>query len=99
MVTESVEGRRPVEGRAKANACSGHSAGTGMSPTARAHGPDLDGPPKPRTRLTFDRSPVQESCTPGSARGAGGNSCSYRDNFLRPASYRGKPFTFSALRD
>src|SRR3954453_4275995 len=31
---ESVEGRRPVEGRAKANACSGHRAGTGMSPTA-----------------------------------------------------------------
>jgi hypothetical protein len=25
-------------------------------------------------------------CTPGSARGAGGNSCSYRDNFLRPTS-------------
>src|SRR4051794_28945691 len=31
---ESVEARRPVEGRAKANACSGHRAGTGMSPTA-----------------------------------------------------------------
>ena len=45
---ESVEGRRPVEGRVKANACSGHRAGPGMSPTARAHGPELDGPPKPR---------------------------------------------------
>jgi len=31
---ESVEGRRPVEGRVKANACSGHRAGTRMSPTA-----------------------------------------------------------------
>ena len=48
LVAESVEGRRPVEGRVKANACSGHRAGPGMSPTARAHGPELDGPPKPR---------------------------------------------------
>ena len=51
---ESVEGRRPVEGRAKANACPGHSAGPGMSPTARAHGPELDGPPKPRTPVASD---------------------------------------------
>ena len=35
--------------------------------------------PECRSRLTFDRSPVRESRTPGSARGAGGNSCSYRD--------------------
>ena len=34
LVAESVEGRRPVEGRVKANACPGHSAGPGMSPTA-----------------------------------------------------------------
>jgi len=34
LMAESVEGRRPVEGRVKANACSGHRAGTGMSPTA-----------------------------------------------------------------
>ena len=32
LMTESVEGR--VEGRVKVNACPGHSAGTGMSPTA-----------------------------------------------------------------
>src|SRR4051794_27446155 len=51
---ESVEGRRPVEGRARANACPGHSAGPGMSPTARAHGPELDGPPKPRTPVASD---------------------------------------------
>jgi len=31
---ESVEGRRSVEGRARTNACPGHSAGTGMFPTA-----------------------------------------------------------------
>ena len=31
--------------------------------------------PECRSRLTFDRSPVRESRTPGSARGAGGNSC------------------------
>jgi hypothetical protein len=28
-----------------------------MSPTARAHGPELE--PKPRMRPTFDRSPVR----------------------------------------
>ena len=33
-VAESVEGRRSVEGRARTNACPGHSAGTGMFPTA-----------------------------------------------------------------
>ena len=32
LMAESVEGR--VEGRVRANACPGHSAGTGMSPTA-----------------------------------------------------------------
>jgi hypothetical protein len=51
-----------------------------------------------RSRLTFDRSPVQESCTPGSARGAGGNSCSYRDNFLRPTSYRGEKVSLGRRR-
>jgi hypothetical protein len=35
--------------------------------------------PECRSRPTFDRSPVRESRTPGSARGAGGNSRSYRD--------------------
>jgi hypothetical protein len=55
LVAESVEGR--VEGRARANACPGHRAGTGMSPTACVHGPELE--PKPRMRLTFDRSPVR----------------------------------------
>ena len=55
LVAESVEGRRPVGGRARANACPGHRAGIRMSPTARAHGPELE----PRMRLTFDRSPVR----------------------------------------
>jgi hypothetical protein len=32
LMAESVEGR--VEGRVKVNACPGHSAGPGMSPTA-----------------------------------------------------------------
>jgi hypothetical protein len=54
LMTESVEGRRPVEGRARANACPGHRAGPGMSPTARAHGPELDGPPKPRMPVASD---------------------------------------------
>src|SRR3954453_16691659 len=34
LMAESLEGRRPVEGRVRANACPGHSAGSGMSPTA-----------------------------------------------------------------
>jgi hypothetical protein len=51
---ESAEGRRPVEGRAKANACPGHRVGTGMSPTARAHGPDPEGPLGPPTPVAFD---------------------------------------------
>ena len=54
LMTESVKGRRPVEGRARANACPGHSAGPGMSPTARAHGSELDGPPKPRMPVASD---------------------------------------------
>jgi hypothetical protein len=41
--------------------------------------------PECRSRLTFDRSPVRESRTPGSARGAGGNSCPYRDRRVVPA--------------
>jgi hypothetical protein len=52
LMAESVEGRRPVEGRVKANACPGHSAGIGMSPTARAHGSELE--PKPRMPVAFD---------------------------------------------
>src|SRR3954463_9517290 len=44
--------------------------------------------PEHRSRLTFDRSPVRKSRTPGSARGAGGNSCSYRDNDYEDACLR-----------
>ena len=54
LMTESVEGRRPVEGRARANACPGHRAGIGMSPTACVHGSELDGPPKPRMPVASD---------------------------------------------
>src|SRR3954465_2878196 len=46
-------------------------------PTDRAGEVEMAQPP--RSRLTFDRSPVRKSRTPGSARGAGGNSRSYRD--------------------
>ena len=44
--------------------------------------------PECRSRLTFDRSPVRKSRTPGSARGAGGNSCPYRDTGLKPVIRR-----------
>src|SRR3954467_12420125 len=80
-MTESVEGRRPVEGRVKANACPGHRAGTGMSPTARAHGPELDGPPKPRMPVALDlrQEPGAGKPHAGICAGGGSNSCSYRD--------------------
>ncbi len=51
---ESVEGRRPVGGKARSNACPGHSAGPGMSLKLRACGPEVNGPPKPRTPVAFD---------------------------------------------
>src|SRR5271165_45164 len=53
-----------------------------MSPTAPACGPELHGLPSPehRSRSTFGRSPVRESRTPGSVRGAGRNPCPYRDS-------------------
>jgi hypothetical protein len=40
--------------------------------------------PEHRPRLTSGRSPVRESRTPGSARGAGGNSRPYRDIHTGP---------------
>ena len=51
---ETVEGRRPVEGKASRNACPGLSAGTGMLSKRRACGSEVHGPPKPRTSITFD---------------------------------------------
>jgi hypothetical protein len=65
-VAESVEGRRPVEGRAKANACSGHRAGTRMSPTACTHGPELE--PKPRTPVASDLRQEPGADTEGAAK-------------------------------
>ena len=75
------EGRRPVEGRARANACSGHRAGTGMSPTACAHGSELDGPLKPRMPVASDlrQEPGAGKPHAGTARGAGGTPAPYRD--------------------
>src|SRR3954469_21356813 len=63
---ESVEGR--VEGRAKANACPGHSAGIRMFPTACVHGPELDGPPKPRTPVASDLRQEPGADTEGAAK-------------------------------
>src|SRR5271165_7492661 len=53
-----------------------------MSPTAPACGPELHGLPSPehRSRPTSGKSPVRESRTPGSVRGAGRNPCPYRDS-------------------
>jgi hypothetical protein len=54
----------------------------GMSPMSLACGSELHGPHSPdsRSRPTFGRSPVRESRTPGSARGAMRNHRRYRDN-------------------
>src|SRR4051794_35331638 len=51
---EGVEGRRLVVGKASCNACSGPSAGQGMSPKRRACGPGVQGPFRPRTSVAFD---------------------------------------------
>jgi hypothetical protein len=51
---ETVEGRRPVGGKASRDACPGPSAGTGMSPRRRACGPGREGPTKPPTPVAFD---------------------------------------------
>jgi len=58
-----AEGRRPVEGKVSSDACSGRSAGLSMSPKQRACG---SWRPNSRSRLTFDESPLRESCTVGS---------------------------------
>ena len=86
---ESVEGRRPVGGKTCGNACSGHSAGLRMSPKPHAYGSEGPGPRvsvPARSRPTFDRSPVRESRTPGSARGAASNRCPYRSTIAEPGA-------------
>ena len=65
-----AEGRRPVEGKVSSNACSGRSAGISMSQKQRASG---SWRPNPRSRLTFDESPLRESCTVGSMGEVPGN--------------------------
>ena len=58
-----------------AEARPGHSAGPGVSQEAPIRGANLNGPPKPRTSITLtsDKSPVQESRTPGSEGEVPGN--------------------------
>ena len=75
-----------VGGKASSNACSGHRAGLSMSPTRRAYGSKRDhryGLAR-RSRPTFDRSPVRESRTPGTVRGAVSNHRPYRDPYFIP---------------
>jgi hypothetical protein len=48
------EGTQPEE-EVGAEARPGHSAGFGVSQGAPIRGSKLDGPPKPRTSITFDR--------------------------------------------
>src|SRR5271169_6021773 len=69
-VAEVVERRRPVEGKVSSNACSGRSAGLSMSQKQRPCG---SWRPNPRSRLTFDESPLRESCTVGSVGEVPGN--------------------------
>ena len=72
---ERVEGRRPVGGKASSDACPGLRAGPGMSLKRRAYGLEVHGLPSsyPRSRLTFDESPLRESCTVGSVGEVPGN--------------------------
>ena len=82
---ESVEGRR----RSKEGQGPTHAPDTvpELACSRRPEPTDRNwmGRPSPecRSRPTFDRSPVRKSRTPGSARGAGGNSRSYRDPICR----------------
>lgn len=59
---------------------SGLSAGLRLTSAALAHGPAYWHRPVSRPRCTSGRSPVRESRTPGSARGAGSNSRPYRNS-------------------
>src|SRR5262249_20416518 len=65
---ERVEGRRPVEGKGSSDARPGLRAGPGVSLKRRAYGLEGCGLPSsyPRSRLTFDESPLRESRTVGS---------------------------------
>ncbi len=58
---------------------SGPSAGSRLKSTALAHGSAPGLRHECRSRCTSGRSPVRESRTPGSARGAGSNSRPYRN--------------------
>ena len=57
-----AEGRRPVEGKVRSDACSGRSAGLSMSQKQRVCGSWRS---NPRSRLTFGESPLRESRTVG----------------------------------
>ena len=59
---------------------SGLSAGPRLTSAALAHGPARWHRMVSRPRCTSERSPVRESRTPGSARGAGSNSRPYRNS-------------------
>ena len=70
---ETVEGRRPVEGRVSCDACPGLSAGTGMSLKQRTHGSELHGYPntpkadhiRPETRAPDAGKPHIRICAGG----------------------------------
>jgi hypothetical protein len=64
---------------------SGLSAGLRLTSAALTHGPAYWHRPVSRSRCTSGRSPVRESRTPGSARGAGSNSRPYRNSRDRNA--------------
>jgi hypothetical protein len=78
---EGMEGRRLVKGRPVGNARSGRRTGPACHLRRRGPVAQLHGSPKPERRngITQDRSPVRESRTPGSARGAGRKASPYRD--------------------
>ena len=67
--------REPVEGKASSDARPGLRAGPGVSLKRRVYGLEVHGLPSsyPRSRLTFDESPLRESCTVGSVGEVPGN--------------------------
>jgi hypothetical protein len=75
-----VEGRRPAGGKVSSNARPGLSAGYCVSPTLRAYGSGVHGPPKPRTSIAFD---LRQEPGAGKRRRENGES--------NPRFKRGKP--------
>src|SRR5216683_5898177 len=83
-------GKGPGRGEGQRQRISRTQCRNGMTLVSLTCGPELHGrhSPERRSRSTFGRSPLRESRTAGSVRGAVSNHRPYRDNW---AGFGGKP--------